>query len=157
MTKTRWLTKRQQQTWRSYLRMQTELSAALNRQLLNESELSLADFEVLVRLTDVPTGQLRVVELARTLKWEQSRLSHHIARMQRRGLVARRECTEDGRGWYVTITEQGRRAIEAAAPRHVDLVRRVFFDDLTNEQLDALHSLSEKVLDRLADESGKAG
>src|SRR4051812_20158966 len=83
---TPWLTDEQQRAWRAYLRMQARLSAELNRQLQAESGLSLSDYEVLVRLTDTPAGRLRPYELQKALEWEQSRLSHHLARMQRRGL-----------------------------------------------------------------------
>src|SRR4051812_27768009 len=113
---TSWLAEDEQQLWRAYLRMQAGLTAELNRQLQAESGLSLADYEVLVQLTDAPDGRLRPYELQRGLEWEQSRLSHHLARMQRRGLVGREECATDGRGAYITLTDTGRHAIGAAAP-----------------------------------------
>jgi DNA-binding MarR family transcriptional regulator len=146
MTETRWLDDDQQRAWRAYLRMQGRLSARLNRQLQTDSQLSLADFDVLVQLTDVPDGRLRVVELARALHWEQSRLSHHVARMQKRGLVVREECHDDRRGAFVVLTPTGRGAIEAAAPRHVETVRRVLFDVLTDDQVRALATISDRVL-----------
>src|ERR687889_736361 len=106
-----WLTEDEQRQWRAYLRMQAQLNAELNRQLQADSELSLADYEVLVQLTDAPDGRLRPYELQRALEWEQSRLSHHLARMQRRGLVERQECPSDARGAFVTLTGAGRSAI----------------------------------------------
>src|SRR4051812_31345737 len=120
---TRWLDGDEQRVWRGYLRMQNRIAAQLNRELQADSDLSLADFDVLVQLTDVPAGRVRVVELARTLRWEQSRLSHQVARMQRRGLVVREDCADDRRGAFVVLTPAGRRAIEAAAPRDVETVR----------------------------------
>ena len=150
-----WLTEDEQRQWRAYLRMQAQLNAELNRQLQADSELSLADYEVLVQLTDAPDGRLRPYELQRALEWEQSRLSHHLARMQRRGLVAREECATDGRGAYVVLTHTGRRAVDAAAPAHVDTVRRIFFDPLTPEQLATLRQLTTTILDRLDGVRGK--
>jgi DNA-binding MarR family transcriptional regulator len=152
MTNPRWLDAAQQDAWRAYLRMQGRLSARLNRQLQSDSGLSLADFDVLVQLTDVPDARVRVSELARALQWEKSRLSHHIGRMERRGLVAREECQDDGRGQFVVLTPAGRTAIESAAPPHVDTVRRLVFDDLTPEQLSTLAAISDQVLRRLAAE-----
>ncbi|MEU6426553.1 MarR family transcriptional regulator [Microbispora sp. NPDC046973] len=149
MNSPRWLDADEQRAWRAYLRMQGRLTARLNRQLQADSGLSLADYEVLVHLTDRQEGRLRPYELQRDLQWEQSRLSHHLTRMQRRGLVSREECADDGRGAYVVITEEGRRAITAAAPGHVETVRRLFFDGLTREQVAALERLSTDVLDRL--------
>ncbi|MEU6411756.1 MarR family transcriptional regulator [Microbispora sp. NPDC046933] len=149
MDSPRWLDTDEQRAWRAYLRMQGRLTARLNRQLQTDSALSLADYEVLVHLTDRQEGRLRPYELQRDLQWEQSRLSHHLTRMQRRGLVTREECADDGRGAYVVITEEGRRAITAAAPGHVETVRRLFFDGLTREQVAALERLATDVLDRL--------
>jgi DNA-binding MarR family transcriptional regulator len=149
VTSTQWLDEREQRAWRTFNRMQGKLAARLNRQLQADSGLSLADYEVLVHLTDNPDGRLRPFELQRVMHWEQSRLSHHLGRMQRRGLVGREECTADGRGAFIVVTDAGRRAIEAAAPGHVETVRRLFLDGLTGEDLVALERLSTQVLDRL--------
>jgi len=129
--------------------MQSRLTAALNRQLQTESGLSLADYDVLVQLTEAPDGRLRPYELQRALDWEQSRLSHHLSRMQRRKLVARDECVDDGRGAYVQITDAGRQAITNAAPGHVATVRNLVFDALSREQVATLKDLSARVLDRV--------
>lgn len=145
----RWLDRDEQQIWRSYLRVHSRLAACLHRQLQDDSGLSLVDYSVLVALTDIPEGRLRPVELQRALDWEQSRLSHHLTRMQRRGLVERTECPEDGRGAYVALTATGRAAIEAAAPGHVSAVRRWFFDQLSPEQVRVLGELSDQVLRQL--------
>ncbi|MEU8175796.1 MarR family transcriptional regulator [Microbispora hainanensis] len=149
MNSPRWLDADEQRAWRAYLRMQGRLTARLNRQLQADSGLSLADYDVLVHLTDREEGRLRPYELQRDLEWEQSRLSHQLTRMQRRGLVRREECADDGRGAYVVITEEGRRAITAAAPGHVETVRGLFFDGLTRDQVTALERLATDVLDRL--------
>ncbi|WP_298330603.1 MarR family transcriptional regulator [Haloactinopolyspora sp.] len=151
MTKTRWLTTDEQRAWRNYLRMNRVLESALARQLQSDSQLSLPDFEVLVRLTDVENGRLRVSALADALQWEKSRLSHQIARMARRGLVAREECAEDGRGAFVALTPTGRKAIESAAPAHVETVRRLFFDILTDDDIATMNAVSSRVLQRLED------
>ncbi|GAA3448102.1 MarR family winged helix-turn-helix transcriptional regulator [Planomonospora venezuelensis] len=149
MSDTGWLDEDEQQAWRAFLRLQGQLTARLNRQLQADSGLSLADYEVLVALTDTSEGRLRPFELQRDLQWEQSRLSHHLTRMQRRDLVRREECPEDGRGAFIVLTETGRQAIEAAAPGHVGAVRHLFFDGLTPDQVTALRRLSDQLLDRL--------
>jgi len=149
MTDTRWLDADEQRAWRRYVRMQGELTARLARQLQADSNLSMADFEVLVNLTDVPEGRLRVTELARSLQWEKSRLSHHFSRMEKRGLVVREDCPSDARGAFVVLTPEGRAAIEAAAPGHVETVRRLMFDGLTAEQVEALATIADVVLARI--------
>ncbi|WP_068923543.1 MarR family winged helix-turn-helix transcriptional regulator [Planobispora rosea] len=150
-----WLDDDQQRAWRAYLRMQGRLSAALNRQLQASCGLSLADYDVLVHLTDAAEGRLRPYELQRALDWEQSRLSHHLSRMHRRGLVEREECAEDGRGAFVVLTEAGREAITTAAPGHVETVRNLFFDVLSPDQVDALQRLATQVLTRLDAATGE--
>ena len=145
----RWLDDREREAWRSYLRMQATLAAALTRQLQADSELSSADFAVLAELTERPDGKARVLELARALQWEKSRLSHHLARMDRRGLICRDECGEDRRGSFVAVTDAGRAAIGAAAPAHVATVRRLVFDVLTPEQVGALAAISQRIAARI--------
>jgi DNA-binding MarR family transcriptional regulator len=146
---TRWLDEGEQRAWRAYVLMHGQLTARLNRQLQADSGLSLADYEVLVLLTDVPEAYVRPFEIQRSLQWEQSRLSHHLTRMQRRGLIERRDCQEDGRGALIVLTDAGRKAIEAAAPGHVNAVRSLFFDGLTRDQIEILERLATRVLDRL--------
>lgn len=150
MTAPPWLTEPEQRLWRAWLELGSGLSAALHRDLQATSGLSLPDFDVLVRLTESEDGRVRVSELARLLGWERSRLSHHVTRMERRGLVARDDCVDDGRGAYVVVTPEGRRAIEAAAPHHVRTVRRLFVDELTPDEVAALAPVLERLGARVA-------
>ena len=113
------------------------------------------DFEVLVHLTDSPEGRIRVTDLARLLQWERSRVSHHVTRMERRRLVQRVECAEDGRGAFVVITPQGRAAIEQAAPAHARAVRELVFDSLTDRELASLTAITDKVLGRLGQRAAR--
>ena len=148
---TPWLDEAQQQVWRAWLAVGSRLPAALNRQLQRDSDLSLQDFDVLVQLTDSAEGRVRVSGLAAALGWERSRLSHHVTRMERRGLVVREECGDDGRGAFVVLTPAGRVAIERAAPDHVRTVRALVFDALTPAEVASLGTITAKVLARLDD------
>lgn len=153
----RWLDEAEARAWRAYIQMQAKLSGFLERDIQANTALSMPDFAVLVALTDTCRGGVRAFSLAETLQWEKSRLSHHLARMEKRGLVCRAGCTEDGRGQQVTVTPAGRAAIEAAAPHHVETVRRVVFDALEPEDVAALGRIAERVLARLAAERAQAG
>lgn len=150
MTDTRWLDEQERRAWRGYLSMQARLTAHMHRQLQADSGLSLADFDVLVQLTDRSGARARVLELADALGWEKSRLSHHVSRMQRRGLVAREDCPDDARGAFVVLTPEGGRVIEDAAPRHVETVREVVLDRLTPQEVRVLGDIAEHVLGGLA-------
>lgn len=152
----RWLTPAEQRAWRAFLRAHTLLIGRLNRQLQAESGLSLSDYEVLVNLSEAPERRLRVFELGAAMQWEKSRVSHHLTRMQQRGLVVREECASDARGAVVVLTEEGRRAIESAAPRHVDEVRQWFVEPLSSDQLDDLAGAAEAIVARL-EGGGRAG
>ncbi len=153
MTEPRWLDDHEQRAWRDYLAMHARLTARLHQQLQADAGLSLADFDVLVQLTDRDEGRARVLELAQALQWEKSRLSHHLGRMQRRGLVERQDCPDDARGAFIVLTPTGRDAIERAAPAHVNTVRDLVFDQVTAEQVTTMHSIAERVLARLDENS----
>jgi DNA-binding MarR family transcriptional regulator len=145
----RWLTDDEQRAWRGLLRMTAQLNARMNRQLQEDYGISLPDYDVLVVLSDAPAARLRVFEIADALTWEQSRVSHQVARMQRRGLLAREECLADARGAFVVLTSAGRAAIERAAPAHVQTVRQLVFDGLSPGQVAALTAITTGVLARL--------
>ena len=146
-----WLTADEQRTWRAYLRVGTLLTARLNRQLQADSGLSLPEYEVLVRLSEAPDGKLRPFQLGLALDWEQSRLSHLLSRMARRGFVARQDCPGDRRGAEVVLTRAGRAAIESAAPGHVAAVRRLVFDQMDSAQAEAFGQACEAILAALED------
>jgi DNA-binding MarR family transcriptional regulator len=114
-----------------------------------QSGVSIADFSVLVQLSEHVDARMRILELARALGWEKSRLSHQLTRMQQRGLIERSNCSEDRRGAFVVLTDQGRDTVERAAPRHVESVRRYVFDRLTAEQVESLGTISATVVQLL--------
>jgi DNA-binding MarR family transcriptional regulator len=142
-----WLSEDQQRVWRNYLMMSAALQIEMNRQLQRDCGLSLADYDVLVALSELAT--CRVNELGDRLGWEQSRLSHQLRRMRTRGLVARRGADDDRRGATVELTEAGRSALESSAQGHVDLVRQVVFEGASAAQLRALDGWTSQVLARL--------
>lgn len=150
-----WLTDEAEQLWRRWLRLNALLPGALHRELQADANLSLPDFDVLVHLTDSLEGRVRVNDLARGLNWERSRVSHHVTRMERRGLVRREECHTDGRGAWVVLTEQGRTAIEGAAPAHVATVRRLVLDALTPQETEVMATVVDKVLAHLEGDSAQ--
>jgi DNA-binding MarR family transcriptional regulator len=150
MDEPRWLNEREERAWRSLMVMQDSLSEYIERQLRTRCGLSNADYQVLAHLSETPEGRLRSLALGRAMRWEKSRLSQHLTRMEKRGLVRRERCQTDQRGAVVVITEQGRTLIEAAAPLHVADVRNVLIDHATPEQLDLLSELGDQVQARLA-------
>lgn len=133
-----WLSSEQAVVWRAYMGLSLQMTYEMNRQLTEDHQLSLADYSVLVALADSPDGRRRVSELASEIGWERSRLSHHLKRMCGRGLTERRASASDGRATDALLTALGRRAVEEAAPDHVALVQRLFFEGLDDADLAAL-------------------
>jgi DNA-binding MarR family transcriptional regulator len=150
MTEPPWLNDQEERAWRSLMAMQDALSEFLERQLRTRNGMSNGDYQVLAHLSEAPEKQLRSFELGQLLQWEKSRLSQHLGRMQRRGLVRRERSLDDLRGAVISITEAGLELITAAAPQHVADVRAAFIDQLTATELRTLIKIGDKVRERLA-------
>lgn len=144
-----WLNDDEQHMWRQWMGLDAELLATLNRELQADAGLSNPDYQVLVVLTDTAEGRIRVSDLAASLQWERSRVSHHVVRMEKRQLVSRLGCPDDGRGAFVRITETGRAAIARAAPGHVRAVRRLVFDALTADEVIQLGEIFQRLRSRI--------
>lgn len=144
-----WLDDAEQASWRAFLAMNDELFRHLERGMQERSGLSRQDFAVLVHLSESPEAVIRPSDIGRALGWEQSRTSHQLARMERRGLLRRHPCAEDGRGTAVVLSPAGREAIESAAPGHVRDLRQVFVDVLGRVGMAELGRMSRQVLDAI--------
>ena len=151
MAEARWLDEREAHLWEAYRGLQRELRNALDRQLVRDAGLSGAEYALLVPLSEASGGRLRARDLGAMVGWDRSRVSHQLSRMEHRGLVTRERCPDDARGSIVRLTPAGRSAIEAAAPNHVATVRRFFLDPLSDDELDTLATLFDRLLAGLAD------
>jgi DNA-binding MarR family transcriptional regulator len=152
----RWLTAEEQCTWRNFVTAWGALLAAVDSQLQRDSGMPLAYYEILVRLSEAPDRALRMTQLAEASSSSKSRLSHAVARLEERGWVRRMDCPTDRRGQLAQLTEEGFAALSAAAPGHVEQVRRSLFDSLTPEQLGQLAEISSALL-ATAGDAGPAG
>ncbi|WP_353647456.1 MarR family winged helix-turn-helix transcriptional regulator [Nakamurella sp. A5-74] len=137
-----WLSVLEQQAWRAALILRGPLMAELGRRLAHHSGLSIADYDVLVALSEVESGTMPVSELLAATDWEASRMSHQLTRMQKRGLLRRRTSRLDGRRSEVSLTPEGARSIRAAAPMHVKDVRELLIDRLEIRHLEALAAIT---------------
>lgn len=140
-----WLTATEQNAWRFYLDGSNRLMSELNRNLQERHGLSLADYRILVMLSEASDGSVRMSDLADGVLSSRSRLTHQIRRMEQEGMVVRSSCPEDGRGVLATITDEGRRRLADAAPTHVDDVRAHLVDLLSPEELDMLSRIFARV------------
>lgn len=138
MTEVTWLNLREQVAWRSLIIASNRLRGVLDAELSAEHGLSFADYEVLVQLSEAPAMRLRMSELAEGLHLSPSGLTRRLDRLVRDGSVCRERCPSDRRGSFAVLNPHGMQRLIAAAPTHVDGVRRHFLDRLTDEQQLAL-------------------
>lgn len=147
MPEPRWLTEREERAWRAYRRMHALLPARLAKDLADDSALSEPDYEVLSTLSEKPSNRWQLRELAAKMLWSRSRLSHHIARMDKRGLVTRHDDPDDARGCVIALSDTGLATLRRASPHHLESVRRHLIDLLSSAEIDALTSIAERVAD----------
>lgn len=140
MAVTRWLSADQQRVWRNYLAATRMVESEMERQLQRDSGMPTTYYEIMVNLSEAPDRTLRMSELADRSRFSRSRLSHAVARMEQEGWVERRDCPSDKRGAFAVLTEQGLAALASTAPAHVEQVRTLVFDVLSEEQV---HQLGE--------------
>ena len=145
----RWLDADEQRTWRAAMYSWMLLEDRLDRELTRETGISHAYYEILVQLSETEGRSLRMSELADRCLSSRSRLSHAVSRLEERGWVRRQVCEDDGRGQLAVLTDDGFAALEAAAPVHVESVRRHLFDQLTPEQVEHVRDFGETLLRHL--------
>jgi DNA-binding MarR family transcriptional regulator len=144
-----WLNAEEMRAWRTYVVATHLLDVQLNRELQEEHQLALADYELLVRLSEAPCGQERMSTLAEQVASSKSRISHQIRRMEQAGLVRRQECPADRRGVFAVITSHGWDVLRGAAPTHVRGVREHLVDLLSAEERLVLTGVFERVVEHL--------
>jgi DNA-binding MarR family transcriptional regulator len=147
MSEVRWLDEREQQAWRALVAATQQVFDQLDRELQREARMPHAYFQILVTLSEAPDRTQRMSELAEHTRSSRSRLSHAVARLVERGWVRRERCPTDRRGALAVLTDDGFAALEAAAPGHVEGVRRHLFDRLTPAQVEQLLEISQSLLE----------
>jgi DNA-binding MarR family transcriptional regulator len=143
----RWLDDEEQQTWRAFLAAIRLLTEALDRELQHDADMPHTYYEILVALSESPGRTMRMSQLADLSMSSRSRLSHAVSRLEEAGWVRREACPTDKRGALAVLTDKGFAALEAAAPGHVEAVRRHLFDVLTPEQVKQLGEISRAIRD----------
>jgi DNA-binding MarR family transcriptional regulator len=148
-TPPRWLDGSQQGSWRALVMGMTLLLDRLDADLRRGFDVSLAEYEILVRLSERPGRRLRMAQLADALAHSRSRVTHTVKRMESAGLVVRTSSDEDGRGVVCVMTEQGHQLLERMAPTHVHGVRDYLVDLATDGDFEALGRVMNAVADKL--------
>jgi DNA-binding MarR family transcriptional regulator len=136
--------------WRAFIETSERMRGAIGSRLQADSGLSTGDYSVLLSLSEAPNNRVRSSELAATIGWERSRLSHHLGRMEQRGLIRRDDCLTDNRGAEAVLTPEGAAAFRRASPPHLHAIQELFVSALTPEQLDAVEEISAALASHLA-------
>jgi len=134
---TRWLSSGQQKVWRAWLDAVARIDSHLD-EVLRPFGLDLGEYEILVRLSEAPERRMRMSDLADAARQSRSRLTHTVARMEKKGLLNRVPCANDRRGVIAILTDEGFGLLETAAPAHVDSVREVLVDAVDPADFEAL-------------------
>lgn len=142
----RWLSAEQQRIWRAYLNGVARINERLDAEL-RPFGLDLGEYEILVHLSESEEQQLRMSDLAARVRQSRSRLTHTVARMEKKGLVLRKACPEDRRGVIAVLTGRGLTLLKSAAPFHVESVREAFVDHVAPEDFEAIGRAMRAVLD----------
>ncbi|MEU8243358.1 MarR family transcriptional regulator [Actinoplanes missouriensis] len=150
MAEPRWLTDPEMRTWLNVTQVLMLLPAALDRQLREDAGIPHAYYQILATLSSADGRCLRMTDLARVVGTTTSRLSHAVASLEQRGWVQRQACPSDKRGQVAHLTEAGWETLRAAAPGHVEEVRRLVFDNLDPEDIAQLGAITAKMLPPLA-------
>lgn len=136
-------TPRELAVWREYIETAEAVRRSLAADLQSSSGISIGDYGVMLALSEAPGRRLRSSDLADVVGWERSRLSHHVRRMEDRGLVTRARDDSDNRGAWVELTDAGATTFRGSSTFHLRLVREVFIDAFTPEQLDAARVVTD--------------
>jgi DNA-binding MarR family transcriptional regulator len=140
-----WLTPVQQQAWRGFLNSNRAVFAALESQLQSEAGMPLAYYSILVTVSEAPDQTLRMGELANQLQSSPSSISHAITRLESWGWIRRQSDPADRRAQLAVLTDQGADALAAAAPGHIEAVRKHLINRLTKEQIDQLIAITQAI------------
>lgn len=143
------LTRTELDSWRVFVETTEDLRTRLGARLQSESGISSGDYRVLLELSEAPGRRLRSSHLADAIGWERSRLSHHLGRMEKRGLIRREAAAGDNRGAEAVLTDEGRDALRRSSVPHFHAIRELFVDALTPEQLAAARDVAETLHDHL--------
>lgn len=121
--------------WRAFVETSEATKHAIATRLQTESGVTTGDYAVMVALSEAPDRRMRSSRLADQVAWERSRLSHHLGRMEKRGLIVRQAADGDSRGAEVVLTEEGARLYRRASAPHMHAIHDVFVEPLTAEQI----------------------
>jgi DNA-binding MarR family transcriptional regulator len=138
MGRPRWLNKEEKRAWNAFLSTHALLNQRLDQQLKRDTGLSHLQYEILARLSGAPDRELRMTDLACAVQNSKSGLTYQVGQLEQAGFVRRRNCRTDVRAVYAGLTDEGMAQLKRAAPGHVALVRELFIDALTPDQLHAL-------------------
>lgn len=143
-----WLNREEQQAWRRFMLATTLLNDRFSEALESDPEIDLTfgEYEILVRLSEAEEGSIRMSDLADQVVHSRSRLTHTVARLERRGVVERVRCSSDGRGRQAQLTPAGRQLLEAAAPVHVRSVRELLLDVVGHDDFIELGRILSRTL-----------
>ena len=145
----RWLTPEEMAAWRSFIETSGDLLRAIEKDLVQYG-LDLGDYQLLAMLSEAPDGQLRLCDLADTLRLTRSGLTRRMDGVVSKKLVSRAQSEQDRRVTYASMTPKGYETLRKVAPQHLETVRELMIDLLTSAEIKSIASAFSKISDNLA-------
>ncbi|MFL4475471.1 MarR family winged helix-turn-helix transcriptional regulator [Paeniglutamicibacter sp. MACA_103] len=145
MSEPRWLNQDEQQLWLEFREFLWGFPRSMDRQLARDAGMSSGEYSVLAAVSQAAPDALRPGDLASSLEWDRSRVSHLLRRMEAKGLIERCASSCDGRGQDIKMTESGWNTIRGAAPGHVSFVRETLFDSLSADEREQFRAMLTKI------------
>ena len=127
------------------LRAHAETTRGFNADLVAEHDLTLSDYEVLLRLAHAPDRRLRRVDLAEEVLLTPSGITRLLAGLEENGWVERASCDSDARVTYAQLTDAGLEKLRVAAKSHVASIRSLFAERFSPSELEALRDLLQRL------------
>jgi DNA-binding MarR family transcriptional regulator len=130
--------------WEALFRAQVSVLRALGAEFPTD-ELSLNEYDVLFNLSKQPGRQTRMRDLNRHLLITQPSVSRLVDRLVGRGFVRKEHDPGDGRGTLVCLTDAGYALFRQVAVVHAETIHRRVGGALSQDELETLTRLSDKL------------
>ncbi|GAA5132996.1 MarR family winged helix-turn-helix transcriptional regulator [Pseudonocardia adelaidensis] len=119
----------------------------VEQHLRAEGGLSYVQFQLLARLAEARS--LTMTQLADGVVYSRSGLTYQAGLLEQAGLITRGPSVDDERATLVTITEEGLALVRRILPGHVQVVRRLLVDPLSNDDVRHLGDIMSRVRDHM--------
>jgi len=125
---------------------------AADRNLRDTVGLTLAQFEILLRIAESGADGRRMTDIADALTVSRSGLTYQVGQLEKKGHVLRQPAPDDDRSVIASVTPAGLDVLRAGIPGYVALVREMLFDRLSHADLVTVTDILDDVRRQLKEQ-----